>query len=395
MKKQYIIIPAILIVLAIIIFRPKSKKLNITFSSTPIEHVLRLENATLNLYIENSGSMDGYTCQGAEFKDAIKGYVSSLESEFGDVGLYYINSDIIPISNDIKQFINNLTPQSFRRAGGNTANTDMGKLIENVIKNTNDSTVSIFVSDCILDVSKNSSAFFTDRQIDITKAVRHFIKDRNNSIEILQLKSHFEGNYYECDGIQKLKADRPYYMWIFGKNELLSQMNIISPIEDIKHGVQNWVSFSKTQPISFEIKNKFGQEAKSIVSANGTYNIIVNVNFDALLKSNELLCCPSNFSTINNSVRIESVVPKSSGKQYTHVMTISIDENTPSCMEKISYIEVNKVPTWIEAVNDETGKNIKENITKTTGIKYLIEGVAEAYKAEQPLTSINFVIKNN
>lgn len=395
MKKQYVIILVILVLFILFIFCPRTKKLSVSYVPTKIENVQSLENATLNVYIENSGSMDGYTCQGSEFKDAIKGYVSSLESEFGEIGLYYINSQIIPISNNIKQFINNLTPKSFKQAGGSVKDTDMGKLIENVIKNTNDNTVSIFVSDCILDISKDDTAYFTDRQIDITSAVRRFIKNKNNSIEILQLKSRFDGYYYGLDCVQKLNCVRPYYIWIFGRNELLRHMNKISPIEDIKHGVQNWLSFSKFQPISFEIKNKFGQEAKNIVANNGVYNIIVNPNFNSLLKSDDLLSNPLNYTTTSKSVRIESVRSKSCKDQYTHVMTISIDDKIPSCAEVISFIEVNKIPKWVEDSNDDLGKNITANITKTTGFKYLIMGVAEAYKSERSLGTINFVIKNN
>lgn len=396
MKKQYLIILTIIIVLFIIfLFRPKVKKLSISYNPIQTESVQSLANSTLNVYIENSGSMDGYMCQGSEFRDAIKGYVSSLETEFGQIGLYYINSKIIPISNNVKLFINNLTPSSFRQTGGSTQYTDMGKLLENVIKSTNDSTVSVFVSDCILDVSNNPTDYFTDRQIDVTNAVRRFIKNRNNSVEIVQLKSRFKGNYYDLDGVQKLDDFRPYYIWIFGRNELLNQMNLISPFDEIKHGVQNWLSFSKYQPVPFEIRNKFGQEPKAIVPFNGGYDIIIDANLNALLKSDDLLCISSNYSITNRTVKIKSIRPRSDAKHYSHVMAISIDGETPSCAVKVSYIGANKIPSWVEASNDDSGRNIKANMHKTTGIRYLIGGVAEAYKDEQSLGEMNFVIKNN
>ena len=37
------------------------------------------------------------------------------------------------------------------------------------------------------------------------------------------------------------------------------------------------------------------------------------------------------------------------------------------------------MPNWVFESNDENGKNVNDNLNKTTGIKYLIEGVADAY----------------
>ena len=34
----------------------------------------------LKVYIENSGSMDGYMCEGSELKDAVYDYISSLSN---------------------------------------------------------------------------------------------------------------------------------------------------------------------------------------------------------------------------------------------------------------------------------------------------------------------------
>lgn len=396
MKKHYIIIPFILLALISITFGAKSKKLNISYSPIETNFIQTLEHTTLKVFIENSGSMDGYMCEGSEFKDAIKGYISSLESEFNKIELYYINSQIISRPNNIKSFISDLTPTTFRQAGGNRANSDMGQLLETVIANTNDSVVSIFVSDCILDIPQVATDYFTDRQIDVTNAVKKFAKRGNNSIEIIQLKSQFKGNYYGIDGISKLNDSRPYYIWILGRNDLLAAMNQSSPIKEIKHGALNWISFSKHQQIPFEIKNQFGQAPQKIISTNGAYKIVINANLSSLLKSEQLLAMPSNYSSKNyGAVRVESISPKLGDKQYSHVLTLSIDDNIPSCSEQICYIDANKVPDWVETINDNTGKNIHNNMDKTTGIKYLINGVAEAYKAELTLGEINFIIKNN
>lgn len=38
------------------------------------------------------------------------------------------------------------------------------------------------------------------------------------------------------------------------------------------------------------------------------------------------------------------------------------------------------MPDWVIESNDDSGIDINDNLNKTTGIKYLINGVADAYK---------------
>lgn len=52
-----------------------------------------------------------------------------------------------------------------------------------------------------------------------------------------------------------------------------------------------------------------------------------------------------------------------------------------------------QMPNWVFESNDENGKNVNDNLNKTTGIKYLIEGVADAYKKDNILTSLKFTVK--
>ena len=52
------------------------------------------------------------------------------------------------------------------------------------------------------------------------------------------------------------------------------------------------------------------------------------------------------------------------------------------------------LPAWVEASNDDSGKDIKKNIDKTTGLKYLINGVAQAYESYKQCGNITFNYKN-
>lgn len=397
--KKIIISIGMVMIVSFVIIGCGTKSLDIEYDSGAPSLDLSLKHATLKVFIENSGSMDGYMCEGSEFKDAVKDYVSSLEHRFDTLELYYINSEIIPRPNELKRFITDLTPGSFKSAGGNRKDTDMGELIKIISESTTDSVVSVFVSDCILDIrGKVATDYFTDMQIDVRNVMGKFMEDGNYSVEVVQLESRFQGNYYGLDGVSKLDGIRPYYMWILGRNDLLAQMNQIFPFEKIKHGVKNWVSFIKKHSVPFDITNEYGLEPKNIHAKRGEYEISINTDLRSLLKSEESLADASNYLPEDAKKikvkQIKQITDKGSKDLYSHTISLSIEDNISSGTETINFIDANKMPGWVEASNDDSGTNIKGNMDKTTGIKYLIGGVAEAYQNEKSLGEITFKIRN-
>lgn len=52
-----------------------------------------------------------------------------------------------------------------------------------------------------------------------------------------------------------------------------------------------------------------------------------------------------------------------------------------------------ETPQWVTSSNDETGEDICQNLSKTTGIKYLINGVSEAYGDVTTWCEFNFDVK--
>ena len=84
----------------------------------------------------------------------------------------------------------------------------------------------------------------------------------------------------------------------------------------------------------------------------------------------------------------------SSSSLYSHIISVIITNTNKSFAERIT-LKPLSVPTWLEEVNDDTGKDIKKNLDKTTGIKYLIKGVADAYKKQKLLAEFKFVVSNH
>ena len=359
-------------------------------------------NFKLKVFVENSGSMDGYMCAGAELKDAVYSYSSTLSSYADTTELHYINSKIIPYRDEMKSFISDLTPQKFRSAGGDRSNSDIAAMFEEILSKTDDNTVSIFVSDCILDVPNgDATKYFENRSIDIRNAFTKYLnKHTDLGVEIFRLESTFNGRYYYSSGSEVLNdTKRPYYMWVIGNKNILAYVNKEVPFSEIRHGVKNYLAFSTSSIVTFEITNIYGMAKgnQCICTKNrqGEYEFLIKTNLQFTLQESDILCSSANYTTLNFNVRVNGITEVSTSSQYTHVINMSINSRNDikGFAERIA-LKPMYTPLWLEEANDDTGIEVKKNINKTTGIKYLIQGVADAYKKQQQLVKFDFEVSN-
>ncbi len=399
--KEKLLVKLLLVTIMFLNISCGSRDVTVTWSS--IEGSTLSNNFKLKVFIENSGSMDGYMCDGSQLKDAVYSYASSLSSYADTTNLNYINSQIIPYHKDMKSFIRDLTPQKFKMVGGNKSNSDIAAMFEDVLNETDDKTVSIFVSDCILDVPNgDATSFFENRSIDIRNAfTKHLNKHADLGVEIFCLESTFEGRYYYSTGSELLNnVKRPYYMWVIGNKNILAHLNQkVPPIKEVKHGIKNYFAFSTNSNIPFEITNTKniakGNQCVPTKNSDGDYEFLIKTNLRSTLQGIDVLSNPSNYATITSGVIVNAVteVPNSSSSSFTHIINVIITNTSKSYAERIT-LKPLYAPSWLEEANDDSGKDIRSNINKTTGIKYLVQGVADAYKKQEQLVEFKFVVNN-
>lgn len=370
----------------------------IEVSSKHINSTINNTSPTIKVFLENSGSMDGYMCDGSDLKDAMYAYLSDLKLCSKSLELNYINSKIIPFNGELDTYIKELNPSSFRNAGGNRSNTDLRQMIKNVISNTNDTSISIFISDCILDLpAKNAQDFLTNCQISIKNSV---ISGRdsvpNFGVVVAKLTSEFNGKYfYPNNTVENLnEVSRPYYMWIFGNGNIIANILDNAPLDDLrKYGFEDMISFVSQNNIPFDINNKT-TTSKIINPTNGYYLATIRADFRTTLQPNSIIVAPSNYTFFDTSISIETIQPITAiNSEYTHFITIKIPKESKTIEEVLTF-NAPGISNWVYNSNDESGTNIKDNLSKTTGIKYLIEGIADAYKKDKILTSCKFNIKH-
>ncbi len=350
---------------------------------------------TLKVYIENSGSMYGYMCDGSQLKDAIFDYVSDLNGCTKTSKLYYINSDVIPFKGSLEHYIKSLSPSTFKKAGGNYLNTDISELIHKIISNTNDTIVSMFVSDCILDLpAADSKKFLNTCRISIKNAInegRKRIPDLG--VEVLKMTSDFEGNYYYPNGaVEKIQGKRPYYIWIFGSRKVLANLNKHVPFDGLtKYGFEGIIAFTGKVDVPYEVTST-SKTSQILNPRNGNYIAVIRADFGATLQPDVAIQDPSNYSVSNSSIKVDAVRPIKGNDGCTHGIEVIIPKGVQIVQGKLTF-NMPKIPDWVNKSNDETGVNVKGNMTKTTGIGHLIQGIADAYKNDDVSTDFSFTLK--
>ena len=345
----------------------------------------------VNFYVENSGSMNGYMCAGSEFKNVIHYYANELEDLADTASLYFINSQIIPFRGDIDNYTLGMTPATFDRYGGVTSSSSIDKMLGLVVDNTDGNTLSIFISDCILAVPfGQADKYFSMAKDNVKKVFVNALKRHGDlGVEILCLKSQFDGIYYQYGKApRKIDHLRPYYVWIVGPQSLIGLID--KKIDKAKlQGFKNEVGFSTCSRIPFTIVNDHGAAGTSTSVFSRVKGrkarFMLRADLSSCLQSDAVLEAPGNYQT-DAKVVIEQV-RKINTPNYTHEMVLAIFDNAH--LEENIMLRRQPLPSWVSNISDMAG----QNLDKTAGIKYIVDGVSDAYNNVTRQNGIKFSIK--
>ena len=195
----------------------------------------------VHIYMENSGSMNGYVTTNSQFKNALGHLITKADGFYSGTRLDFINQGIFhtPMCDDLDNFVLNLNPVSMQV--GNTSSTDINKIFRMILDHTSRDTISVLVSDCMYDVDNVGnllSAAASSTTGTFMKAIR---KARDEKKEfatiIMQCTSEFSGNYYEGNQAIACQSERPYYVIVMGNKEQVMDFNDHMELEDTSTGL--------------------------------------------------------------------------------------------------------------------------------------------------------------
>lgn len=400
-----------------------AKNLNLTESDIwQPESKEPLKEFNINVYLENSASMDGYVTGVTEFETAIYNLLGDFKiSKVCDsLNLNYINNSI-PFSKknalpaDIQDFIEKLEPSTFRQKGGDRSVSDLKNIINTVLKTVNDQNAALLISDFVFSPGKNVNAqdYLNNQGVGIKIDFAEKIKEFDLSAVIIQLESNFEGTYYDKSNKPiPFKGKRPYYLWIFGSNHQISSILDKKILDNIKGGYLNRLVLQsereQSQP-NYKILSspKIGDfsrtelNKKIIADASlsknnqnkGFFGFNLAVDFSNSIQDPSYFLDTKNYvlSNPNYQLEVQSITNNNDASLlgFTHILKLKTSDLRSETLE---IQVVGQTPNWVfnsSSIDDSNILNDSSEQQKTFGLQYLIEGVTDAFYPKSSSNAIS------
>jgi len=386
----------------------------------------------VNVYIENSGSMDGYMDGDTDFKNVISYLLVQLDLYYdNNVNIRFINSkiDSTTITRvDLGSFanvINVLWDESKRKGRGDT---DLDNIFNNILSQTNENTITILFSDCIYSMKQgvDGTRYFQKNATIYT--FNNKLKDTslNLTTTIVKMSSKFKGRYFPYTGDNqnfRIDMERPYYICVIANQTLMNNFikkpklqfenlqgyknkYVISP-EDTRgiyySVLQSTYNKGRFKPDRRRSTNDYihGIESVNLHTSGGgctrgkeyPLSFAVAVNFSNIQAENDYFTNPENYTITTDNFTIDSIIPivknqikpndwnRIAAANPTHIIILTAKTKAVS---NISFVLKKQIPQWIENSSTENDTSGMLNESTTFGLKYLVEGITEAYETIYP-----------
>lgn len=406
--------------------------------SSPSEEV---NDIKVNIYIENSGSMDGFIKGVTDFKSDIGNLLADVKYQYDEenIKIYFIHNDTHEILRtseastgqdlaDVAQWIGIEWKKEPRGS-----NTKLNNIFKKILERTDDKTVSILISDCIYSIGKSGKTIdLLDHEKTTTKdafLTRSKKGDIKLATSIYRMTSLFDGWYYPYTGDANrfsFKGELPYYICVFADNNVMNDFcSKIKISEKDYKGYNNRYSIahiSTEEPYwsVLPLTNKKGRFQKirgnnSIYNVHGIENVehdrsgafsfSVAVDMSGVNVQEDYLLDPSNYILDNSRYIISSITSfnkddvnpsdmimlQKSPKMPTHIITI---EATGTAVCDLEIALERKLPHWVDQFNimDDTKPAMIKNC-ESFGLRYWIEGISRAYETLYPNDNAYFNFK--
>ena len=378
----------------------------------------------INVYLENSESMDGYVKGVTEFETAIynllgdfkiSGLCDSLNLNYINKTIRYTKQNALPP--DIQDLIEKLEPSVFKQRGGDRSVSDLKNILSAVLKTVNNKNAAVLISDFVFSPGKNANAqdYLNTQGVGIKIDFAEKLKELDLSVVIIQLQSSFDGYYFDkTNKPHILKVKRPYYVWIIGNTRQISSIVNKKVLDNIKGGYSNRLVFQSIKGISepnYKVlySPKIGSfsakqlNAKIISDATaskdnqniGLFGFNVAVDFSKCLQDESYFLDTKNYilSNIKYQLTVEAIADKNDASLsgFTHLLKLQTSE----LREEILKIDiVGKTPSWVlnsTSIDDSNILNDNSEQQKTFGLQYLVEGVSDAFYPKSNSNAINSI----
>ena len=371
------------------------------------------ERINVSIYMENSGSMDGYVNLNSEFKDALGKIIVKSNSFYSGVNLFFVNNSNIydvqetQLKGDVNSFVSQLNSKTMKI--GNTASSNINEIFKSVLEHTSKDTVSILFSDFVYSISKTNveSAISNAKNATMGAFLDAIKKDPNFSTIILQCQSAFQGMYYDRTGHGiAYQGTRPFYIFIMGSYDKLIDINKNLELNSSSTGIpgltnkyflstKTWnLDETTVQVVTTDYTNsdmikaeRDGMNIDFIKVGNDNLQYALALGVNNLFIDESYLCDPKNYKTddsdikITKAERVKSSAVLNEFPQFKAPFAIHLSVPPSSQVPNLVIELENKIPSWVQAssVSDDLG-TVPDS--KTFAIYDLISGVYDAFHSQ-------------
>lgn len=385
---------------------------NSNISTEVIYDTINRTSPYVKLFVENSGSMFGYVREYNDFSKVVNSIINDNDFIKEDVQrvYYFINGDgKTPnrVFTDGQKFIESMTEGGMKNGDYKTSN--LNGMLKTMLSGANGDTITILISDGIYDIgSDNLTKLKTKGEATKSTFMERLKNDKYIQTMVIKMVSPFNGNY--CYATKKSSVNipnhlRPYYIWIFGKGELLKKY---FPDEKITKwsGYRNSARFQAIQEseLPFVIsgegrKGEFRNHGKNVLSKCKTHQNVfafsIIVEYGTLPYSDDYLSDVNNY-TCDNNFSITSIINANDNSKvsagvshYQRPFIITAQTNRKPLGELNIKLN-NNIPAWIKATNADDEVNIDSE--HTFGFGTLMNGVVNAYSAMSATSPATFSV---
>jgi len=399
----------------------------------PLAHSIQdqVTKTNYNIYIENSASMDGYVgSKDITFQQAVYGLITAvnLANLVDTPKLNFVNRSIIPAINnpitaDLNEYANKLNISTFRANRKPHQNTDIADIISLVFQNSK-SDVNIIISDFIYSRGGGQASIGKEaiQQNAIANIVKSFLDKKDYDIVFMQFFAQFQGTYYSESSPKKkpiINNPRPYYMMVIEPHEAVRQfLEKTDRLEKFRqNGFRQMCYFHKPDlnsrakiTLIDKIGNyEFDNAANSLVINNAEKNedsygergfrFSVAVDYSNIIEAPDYFLQKANYSPVNNyTISVEQIkdTTQISTKGYTHLL--KLQTNNLVNPTELLQITLNKnIPDWVGKSSSDDDSYIQnvDQKNKTFGLKFVIEGIDQAFAAKYKTALFSVPVKVN
>ena len=369
-----------------------------------------VENLSLTVYFERSGSMVPYDQRGGggQLKKAVNDLINHFPAG-SKVDINIVNDGIYPYRHTVDEFLKDRDIYQSTEGIGDAAYTDFQLIFEKILEAQRPGNVSVLVSDLIYS-PKDTHGVSLDKIFneENSLATRVFAKYKGKSVVVQQFMGDYSGKYYPYNNEPfNYSGKRPFYLVIIADNDAMDQLaqdKRYSGVLDAA-GVRNSYRFNqassevqcrvlpewKDNAGRFRVKHGDGIVLTKCDGDRQTGKLCFSMaaNLGSLMKDDALLTDAANYEVQSIDGYTLTVQPIEQGmvtannKEYlegmTHILTLVGDLKSPRDEVHISLR--NELPAWVSQSSSSSDTSADGAFATTTlGLEQLLRGMFDAMK---------------